>query len=48
MYIYIYIYMSPASYSSSVREFLVIVHNVLLIQKLFLNSSIVLFITCCL
>ena len=36
------------NYNSNVREFPVILHNVLLIQKLFLNSSIVLSITCCL
>ena len=36
------------NYNSNVREFPVILHNVLLIQKLFLNSSILLSITCCL
>ena len=39
--------MLSVSYSS-VREFPVILHSVLLIQKLFLNLSIVLFIMCCL
>ena len=45
---YGFIYVLSVSYSTHVREFPDILHSVLLIQNLFLNSYIVLFSVCCL